>query len=144
MGLTKPFEAPQRSVKRKISVNFFTSFGIATGRVNTMKPNYRDFHCNWTIVIFAWFVEFLWTFLTLKPLATISQNGHVVTFFYCSAKSQNKKKTFIFISLWKRGIFLRAVRSHPTHPFSYATVRTSMFALVLILKKSNPLVTGVH
>ena len=29
----KPFEAPQRSVKIKILLNFFSSFGIGTGRV---------------------------------------------------------------------------------------------------------------
>ena len=32
-GLHKPFEPPQRSVKTKISVNFFSSPGIGTGRV---------------------------------------------------------------------------------------------------------------
>ena len=30
----KPFEAPQRSMKIKIKVNFFSSSGIGTGRVN--------------------------------------------------------------------------------------------------------------
>ena len=29
----KPFEAPQRSVKMRISLNFFSSFGIGTERV---------------------------------------------------------------------------------------------------------------
>ena len=29
----KPFEAPQRSVKIKIELNFFSSSGIGTGRV---------------------------------------------------------------------------------------------------------------
>ena len=29
----KPFEAPQRSVKIKVLVNFFSSSGIGTGRV---------------------------------------------------------------------------------------------------------------
>ena len=33
----KPFEAPQRSVKIKISHNFFTSSGIRTGRVKNAK-----------------------------------------------------------------------------------------------------------
>ena len=30
----KPFEAPQRSVKIKISLNFSSSSGIGTGKVN--------------------------------------------------------------------------------------------------------------
>ena len=33
-NILKPFEAPQRSAKIKISVNFLSSFGIGTGRVN--------------------------------------------------------------------------------------------------------------
>ena len=33
-AFTKPFEAPQRSVKIKILLNFFSSSGIGTGRVN--------------------------------------------------------------------------------------------------------------
>ena len=29
----KPFEAPQRSVKMKIKLNYFFSFGIGTGKI---------------------------------------------------------------------------------------------------------------
>ena len=37
----KPFEAPKRSVKIKISVNFFALPGIETGRVKTtQRSNY--------------------------------------------------------------------------------------------------------
>ena len=34
-----PFEAPQRSVKIKIQINFFSSSGIATGRVKKITEN---------------------------------------------------------------------------------------------------------
>ena len=35
----KPFEAPQRSVKIKISVNFFSLSGMEAGRVKTSEYN---------------------------------------------------------------------------------------------------------
>ena len=35
----KPFEAPQRSMKIKIELNFFTSSGTGTGRVNLSVDN---------------------------------------------------------------------------------------------------------
>ena len=34
----KPFEAPQRSVKIKIYLSFFSSSGIGTGRVKIQDP----------------------------------------------------------------------------------------------------------
>ena len=34
----KPFKAPQRSEKIKILLNFFSSSGIGTGRVNELLP----------------------------------------------------------------------------------------------------------
>ena len=79
--------------------------------------------------------------LALKGLTKWTRSN---IFLLQCKKSEQKKEFYFCFPLLKRGIFLRAVRSHPTHPFSYATVRTSMFALVLIFKKSNPLVTGVH
>ena len=41
-AFTKHFEAPQRSVKIKIYVNFFSSFGIGVERVNiqSLFPQY--------------------------------------------------------------------------------------------------------
>ena len=38
----KPFEIPQRSVKIKISLNFFSSSKIGTGRVNSKR--YEELH----------------------------------------------------------------------------------------------------
>ena len=39
----KPFEAPQKSVKIKISVNFFSSFRIRMGRVKKGAESISDF-----------------------------------------------------------------------------------------------------
>ena len=40
----KPFEAPQISVKIKIQVNFLSSSGIGTGRINKLKYNFIVYH----------------------------------------------------------------------------------------------------
>ena len=40
----KPFEAPQRSVKIKIEVNYFPSSEIGAGRVN-IKSSFLSYHC---------------------------------------------------------------------------------------------------
>ena len=49
----KPFEAPQRSVKIKISLNFLSSSGIGMGRFNIIILNLSIFAdaVNSTIVI---------------------------------------------------------------------------------------------
>ena len=40
----KPFEVPQRSVKIKILLNFFSSSNIETGRSNTIISLHQNFH----------------------------------------------------------------------------------------------------
>ena len=41
----KSFEAPQRSVKIKIQVNFFSSSGIGTGRVKMIETVKKHASC---------------------------------------------------------------------------------------------------
>lgn len=61
-------------------------------KMNTPKPNYRGFHGNWTIFIFAWFA------VNYLSGSYEHKNEMDTPFFYSRAKvkvRQNKKENFI-------------------------------------------------
>ena len=83
-------------------------------KINTKKQNHHDLHRDWTIVTFESFAMSYFT----SSYGHFQQNRQPVSFFYFS----NNNNKFHFCIPLKSASFLSwAVRSHPTHHFSYAT-----------------------
>ena len=120
----KSFEVPQRSVKIKIWLNFFSSSGIGTGRVN-VKPSPHYFHMKKTKIL-----------AVFQICISVTLNHHVNLISRDAESWKNYSNIFFHGNLWYFKRFYDHLKNN--HIFIYHKESRNIFFVNFLFPFSLP------